>query len=65
MRKFREGVEEGGPHSDEEEGDEEDYAPGGCVLGRPEVEPVAAVGGGEEVVLEEDHKKEPLQGEEC
>ena len=46
-----EDVEEEGPDNDEEEEDQKDDGPGGRVLRRPEVEPVAPVGGGEEVVL--------------
>ena len=55
-----EDVEEGGPDDDEEEDDEEADGPGGDVLGGPEVEPVAAVGCREPVVLNHDHDEEPL-----
>lgn len=49
-----------GPDEDEEAEDEEDDAVGGGVLGRPEVLPIAAKGGGEEVVLEDYCHEEPL-----
>ena len=55
-----EGPEEGGPEADEEGEDEEGDGPGGGVLRGPEVFPVAAVGGGEEEVLDEDGDEEPL-----
>ena len=55
-----EDVEEGGPDDDEEEDDEETDGPGGDVLRGPEVEPVAAVGGREPVILDDDHDEEPL-----
>ena len=55
-----EDVEEGGPDDDEEEDDEEADGPGGDVLRGPEVEPVAAVGGREPVILDDDHDEEPL-----
>lgn len=55
-----EDVEEGGPDDDEEEDDEEADGPGGDVLGGPEVEPVAAVGCREPVILNDDHDEEPL-----
>ena len=59
-REEGEDVEEGGPDDDEEEEDEEADGPGGDVLGGPEVEPVAAVGRREPVVLDHDHDEEPL-----
>lgn len=49
-----------GPDEDEEAEDEEDDAIGGGVLGRPEELPIAAEGGGEEVVLEDHGHEEPL-----
>ena len=55
-----EDVEEGGPDADEEEGDEEGDLPGGDVGAGPEVEPVAAVGGGEPVILDYYYDEEPL-----
>ena len=55
-----EDVEEGGPDEDEEEDDEEADGPGGHVLGGPEVEPIAAVGRREPVVLDYDDDEEPL-----
>lgn len=55
-----EDVEEGGPDDDEEEDDEDGDGPGGDVLRGPEVQPVAAVGGGEPVVLDYDYDEEPL-----
>ena len=55
-----EDVEEGGPDDDEEEDYEDGDGPGGHVLGGPEVEPVAAVGGGEPVILDYDYDEEPL-----
>ena len=47
------GVEEPGPDDDEEEDDEQEHDPAGEVLRLPEVAPVAAVGRGEEEVLDE------------
>ena len=55
-----EDVEEGGPDADEEDGDEDGDLPGGDVLAGPEVEPVAAVGGAEPVVLDYHYDEEPL-----
>lgn len=55
-----ENVEEGGPDDDEEEDYEDGDGPGRHVLRGPEVEPVAAVGGGEPVVLDYDYDEEPL-----
>ena len=49
-----------GPDEDEETEDEEDDAISGGVLRRPEVLPIAAEGGGEEVVLEDHGHEEPL-----
>ena len=49
------------PDTDEEAEDEESDGPGGSVLGGPEVFPVAAVGGGEEEVLDEHGDEEPLE----
>ena len=49
-----------GPDEDEEGEDEEDDAVCGCVLGGPEILPVAAEGSREEVVLEDDGYEEPL-----
>lgn len=57
-----EAPEEEGPHDDEEEDDEQGDGPGGGVLAGPEVFPVAAVGRGEEVVLDDDGNEEPLDG---
>ena len=60
---FRQGAEspeESAPDANEEGEDEEGDGPGGSVLGGPEVFPVAAVGSGEEEVLDEDGDKEPL-----
>lgn len=54
-----EDVEQGGPDADEEDEHEEDDAPCGHVLRGPEVEPVAAVGRAEPVVLDDDHDEEP------
>ena len=56
-----EDVEESSPDDDEEEDDEDGDGPGGDVLGGPEVEPVAAVRGGEPVVLDDYHDEEPLK----
>ncbi|KAL8668000.1 MAG: hypothetical protein Q9168_007128, partial [Polycauliona sp. 1 TL-2023] len=52
--------EDEGPDEDEEGEDEEDDGVGWGMLGGPEVLPVAAEGGGEEIVLEEDGYEEPL-----
>lgn len=52
------------PDEDEEAKDEEDDTVGWSVLGRPEVLPVAAEGGGEEVILEDYCYEEPLMVEE-
>ena len=57
-----EDVEEQRPDEDEEEDDEEGDGPGGSVRGRPEVEPVAAVGSREPVILDDDDDAEPLVG---
>lgn len=56
-----EAPEEEGPDDDEEEDDEEGDGPDGGVLAGPEVFPVAAVGRGEEVVLDDDGDEEPLE----
>lgn len=48
------------PDDDEEEEEEEHNSPDGCVLARPEISPVSAVGGREPVVLDKDHDQEPL-----
>lgn len=56
----REAIEKEGPDNDEEENDEEGDGPGWGVFGGPEVSPVAAVRGGEEVVLDDDGDEEPL-----
>lgn len=58
-REAGEEVEEGGPDADEEDEDEDGDAPCGEVLRGPEVEPVAAVGGAEPVVLDDDDDEEP------
>jgi hypothetical protein len=58
-REAGEEVEEEGPDGDEEEEDEEGDGVGGEVLRGPEVEPVAAVGGAEPVVLDADDDEEP------
>jgi len=57
-----EAPEEEGPDDEEEEDDEQGNGPGGGVLAGPEVFPVAAVGRGEEVVLDDDGDEEPLDG---
>lgn len=57
--KPREDDEEEHPDSDEKEEDEESDSPGWRVLCRPEVAPVAAVGGREPVVLKDDGDEEP------
>ena len=53
-------VEQGGPDDDEEEDYQDGNGPGGDMLGGPEVEPIAAVGCREPVVLDYDHNEEPL-----
>ena len=52
--------EEEGPDDDEEEEDEEGDCPSWGVFGGPEVLPVAAIGGGEEVILKDYRDEEPL-----
>ena len=54
-----EAVEESGPDEAEEEDDEEDDLVWFCVVGGPEISPVTAVGGTEEIVLDEDGDEEP------
>lgn len=54
-----EAPEREGPDADEEGGDEQRDGPCGRVLAGPEVFPVAAVGGREEEVLDEDGDEEP------
>ena len=51
--------EEGGPDEAEEEDDEEDDLPCRGVGGGPQVAPVAAIGRGEEVVLDEHRDEKP------
>ena len=57
--KHGEEEEEAGPDEAEEGDDEEDDLVGFGVVGGPEVAPVAAVGGAEEIVLDEDGDEEP------
>lgn len=53
-------VEDGGPDGNKEEDDKKGDAPGGDMLRGPEVQPVATVGGGEKVILDNDNDEEPL-----
>ena len=53
-------VEYAGPDADEEDDDEDDDLPYSGVLAGPEVEPIAAIGGAEPVVLDDDDDEEPL-----
>ncbi len=58
--KDAEDPEEAGPYENEEDNDEEQDLPCFGVRAGPQVLPVAAVGGGEPVVLNDDDDKEPL-----
>lgn len=55
-----EDVEESGPDDDKEEDHKDGDGPGGDVLRRPEVEPVATVRCREPVILDYDYDEEPL-----
>lgn len=55
-------VKDAGPDGDEKEDNKESDAPGRDMLRGPEVQPVAAIGGGEKVVLDNDDDEEPLWG---
>lgn len=55
-----EAVEHYEPDNYEEENDDEEYRPCRGVSAAEEVSPVAAVGGGEPVVLQDYHYEEPL-----
>ena len=59
-REGGEDVEESGPDADEKDGDEDGDLPCGDVLAGPEVQPVAAVGSAEPVVLDDYYDEEPL-----
>ena len=52
--------EKAGPDTDEEDEDKESDGPGGGVLRGPEVFPIAAIRGGEKVILDDDGDEEPL-----
>lgn len=53
-------IEDGGPDANEEENDEDGDAPGRDMLRGPEIQPIAAVGGGEKVILDHNDNEEPL-----
>lgn len=58
-REAREQEQQGGPDEPEEQRNEQPDGPLGRVLRAPEILPVAAVGGAEEEVLDEDGDEEP------
>ncbi|KAL8910882.1 MAG: hypothetical protein Q9172_007772, partial [Xanthocarpia lactea] len=62
MGEAGEGEEDEGPDEEEEGEEQENDGGGGGVVGGPKVLPVAGVGSGEEVILEDCCYEEPLFG---